>query len=134
LLIFIICELFRPLLRSKVSVGRIDEGGSRGECAGLFSLLDEVTYCISSNFGSVLRLSECIFGMADSIGDGATTTDFAAQQQRSLDIDLVVAGVWIPIATTLMADPAIKMAIFSPGIASILQVKFVLRFLCCLLF
>lgn len=117
-------------MRSKVSIGRIDEGGSRGECAGLFSLLDDITYCITSNFGSVLRLSECIFGMAD----GATITDFAAQQQRNLDIDLVVAGVWIPIATTLMADPAIKMAIFSPGIASILQVKFFLRFLCYLIF
>jgi hypothetical protein len=63
--------------------------------------------------------------MADSFGYDSTITDVSAQQQqRSLDIDLVVAGVWIPVATTLMADPAIKMAIFSPGIASILQVTF----------
>jgi hypothetical protein len=115
---------FRPLLRSKVSIGRIDEGGSRGECAGLFSLLDDIVYCISSSFGPVLRLSECIFGTSDSFGNESTLVDFSERQQRSLDIDLVTAGVWIPIATTLMADPAIKMAIFSPGIASILQVSY----------
>lgn len=40
------------------------------------------------------------------------------------EIDLVTAGVWVPIATALMADAAIKMAIFSPGIASILQANY----------
>lgn len=72
----------------------------------------------------MLRLSECIFGTSDSFGNESTLMDFSERQQRSLDIDLVTAGVWIPIATTLMADPAIKMAIFSPGIASILQVSY----------
>jgi hypothetical protein len=90
-----------PLIRSKVSMGRLDEGGSRGECTGLFSLLDDIACSISQNFGQVLRLSESI-----------------------PEIDLVTEGVWVPIATALMADAAIKMAIFSPGIASILQANY----------
>ena len=90
-----------PLIRSKVSMGRLDEGGSRGECAGLFSLLDDMACSIAHNYGSVLELSESMWE----------------------HVDLVTAGVWVPIATALMADAAIKMAIFSPGIASILQVS-----------
>ena len=84
-------------------MGRLDEGGSRGECAGLFSLLDDVACSISQSFGPVLRLSESMM---------------------EPEIDLVTAGVWVPIATALMADAAIKMAIFSPGIASILQANY----------
>jgi len=109
-----------PLLRSKVSIGKIDEGGSRGECTGLFSLLDDIAHSISSTFGPVLCLSECIFGV-DNVDNFSDESD---PSQRVIDVDLVTAGVWIPIATTLMADPAIKMAIFSPGIASILQANF----------
>lgn len=84
-------------------MGRLDEGGSRGECAGLFSLLDDVACSISQSFGPVLRLSEAMM---------------------EPEIDLVTAGVWVPIATALMADAAIKMAIFSPGIANILQANY----------
>jgi hypothetical protein len=40
-----------------------------------------------------------------------------------MEVDLVTGGVWVPIATALMADTGIRMAIFSPGIASILQVS-----------
>lgn len=81
-------------------MGRLDEGGSRGECSGLCSLLNDVVCSISQSFGPVLRLSESMM---------------------EPEIDLITAGVWVPIATALMADAAIKMAIFSPGIASILQ-------------
>lgn len=93
-----------PLIRSKVSMGRLDQGGPRGECAGLFSLLDDMAHSIATQFGSVLRLSECIF--------------------EDSQLNLVTDGVWVPIVTALMADPAIKMAIFSPGIASILQANY----------
>ena len=89
-----------PLIRSKLSMGRLDQGGSRGECAGLSSLLQDILESISKTFGPVLRLSESIFDR---------------------EVDLVTAGVWVPIATALMADAGVKMAIFSPGIASILQ-------------
>lgn len=89
-----------PLIRSKLSMGRLDQGGSRGECAGLASLLQDILESISNTFGPVLRLSESIFDR---------------------EVDLVTAGVWVPIATALMADAGVKMAIFSPGIASILQ-------------
>ena len=46
-----------PSIRSKVSMGRLDQGGSRGECAGLFSLLDDMACSIAHNYGSVLELS-----------------------------------------------------------------------------
>lgn len=95
---------YRPLIRSKVSMGRLDEGGSRGECAGLNSLLDDITATIAQAFGPVLRLAEAMFNIGPT-----------------MDVDIVTAGVWVPIVTALMADAGIKMAIFSPGIASILQ-------------
>lgn len=94
----------RPLIRSKVSMGRLDEGGSRGECAGLKSLLEDITDTIAKAFGPVLQLAEAMFNIGSK-----------------MDVDIVTAGVWVPIVTALMADAGIKMAIFSPGIASILQ-------------
>jgi hypothetical protein len=96
-----------PVVRSKVSMGRLDEGGSRGECAGLFSLLDDMATTIAATFGPVLRMAETMFDVGSST-----------------DVDMLTAGVWVPIATALMADPGIKMAIFSPGIASILQANY----------
>lgn len=101
-----------PLIRSKVSMGRLDEGGSRGECAGLPSLMDDIAESITRAFGPVLRLVESMFH-TDAIAEGSSNT--------RMGIDLVTAGVWVPISTALMADAGIKMAIFSPGIASILQ-------------
>ena len=98
----------RPLIRSKVSMGRLDEGGSRGECAGLFSLLDDIATTVTQAFGPVLRLAEAMFDVGPK-----------------MEVDLVTAGVWVPIATALLADAGIKMAIFSPGIASILQSNYV---------
>ena len=102
-----------PLIRSKVSMGRLDQGGSRGECAGLFSLLDDMAYSIQTAFGPVLCLAESMFDVGSSASIGHT-----------MDVDLLTCGVWVPIATALMADAGIKMAIFSPGIASILQANY----------
>ena len=89
-------------------MGRLDEGGGRGECAGLFSLLDDITTSIAQSFGPVLCLAEAMFDLGPK-----------------MEIDLITAGVWVPIATALMADAGIKMAIFSPGIASILQANYI---------
>ncbi|KAL3913713.1 MAG: hypothetical protein SGARI_000516, partial [Bacillariaceae sp.] len=97
-----------PLIRSKVSMGRLDEGGPRGECAGLKSLLESIIFSVADAFGPVLQLSEVMFDVGPKV-----------------QVDLVTAGVWVPIATALMADAGIKMAIFSPGIASILQSNYV---------
>lgn len=102
-----------PLIRSEVSMGRLDEGGARGECAGLFSLLDTMAESIYQTFGPVLRLAEAMFDFSRSDTDNG-----------DMDVDLLTAGVWVPIATALMADAGIKMAIFSPGIASILQANY----------
>ena len=92
-------------------MGKLDEGGSRGECAGLFFLLDDIANTVATIYGSLLRSSEGMF----TNEDGAAT---------SVEVDLVVSGVWVPVATALMADPGIKTAIFSPGIANILQANY----------
>jgi len=101
-----------PIIRSKLSMGKLDEGGSRGECAGLFFLLDDIANTVATIYGSLLRSSEGMFTHGDD--DVAT----------SMEVDLVVSGVWVPVATALMADPGIKTAIFSPGIANILQANY----------
>jgi conserved oligomeric Golgi complex subunit 2 len=89
-------------------MGQLDEGGPRGECAGLKSLLEDMIVTIEQTFGSVLQLSEVMFDVRPKV-----------------QVDLITDGVWVPIATALMADAGIKMAIFSPGIASILQSNYV---------
>lgn len=88
-------------------MGTLDEGGSRGECAGLFGLLDDMAASIAQAFGPVLQLADVVFDVGSK-----------------MDVDLITGGVWVPIATALMADAGIKMAIFSPGIASILQANY----------
>jgi len=98
-----------PLIRSKVSVGRLDEGGSRGQCAGLFSLLDDIACTIDNTFGSVIRMSTNMFYLSETLKP---------------EVDLVTGGVWVPLATALMGDVSIKMAIFSPGIANIIQANY----------
>mmetsp|Transcript_13191 Transcript_13191/g.37098 ORF Transcript_13191/g.37098 Transcript_13191/m.37098 type:complete len:847 (-) Transcript_13191:327-2867(-) len=97
-----------PLIRSKISMGRLDEGGPRGECAGLGSLLEDIIVTVANTFGRVLELAEVMFDLGTKV-----------------EIDLITDGVWVPIATALMADAGIKMAIFSPGLAGILQSNYV---------
>lgn len=89
-------------------MGRLDEGGPRGECSGLASLLEDMVVTVAEAFGPVLQLSEVMFDVGPKV-----------------QIDLITDGVWVPVATALMADAGIKMAIFSPGIASILQSNYV---------
>lgn len=96
-----------PLLRQHVSRGRLDQGGARAECAGLPSLLSTIAEVISLKFGAVLRLTEGMFDI-----------------MQPHDIDLLTAGVWVPIATAFVADAGIQMAVFSPGIADILQANY----------
>jgi hypothetical protein len=89
-------------------MGRLDEGGPRGECVGLKSLLEDMIVTVAEAFGPVLQVSEVMFDVGPNV-----------------QVDLITDGVWVPIATALMADAGIKMAIFSPGIASILQSNYV---------
>jgi len=107
-----------PIIRSKLSMGKLDEGGSRGECAGLFFLLDDIANTVSTMYGSILRSSESMFTNE--------TTENGSKRSSStrIEVDLVTCGVWVPVATALMADPGIKMAIFSPGIANVLQANY----------
>lgn len=110
-------------------MGKLDEGGSRGECAGLFFLLDDIANTVASMYGSILRVSEGMFAPADR--DVHVQHDNADDKEHEhdnncrtpMEVDLVTCGVWVPVATALMADPGIKMAIFSPGIANVLQVS-----------
>lgn len=108
-----------PIIRSKLSMGKLDEGGLRGECAGLFFLLDDIANTIKEMYGDVLRLSECMFSYPEcNDGDGGD------RRELPMEVDLVTCGVWVPVATALMADTGIKMAIFSPGIANVLQANY----------
>jgi len=104
-----------PILRSKLSMGKLDEGGSRGECAGLFFLLDDVANTVKKMYGPILRVSEGMF---------ANNYNQETNKKNGMEVDLVTCGVWVPVATALMADPGIKMAIFSPGIANVLQANY----------
>ncbi len=108
-----------PLVRNKVSIGRLDEGGSRGECAGLKSLLEDIKVEICGAWGDVLVSMEGNFDMYVPTIDGQDANgDIEGIPPQ---VDLITAGVWVPILTALLTDPAIRMAIFSPGIASIFQ-------------
>jgi hypothetical protein len=80
-----------PLIRSTLSMGRLDEGGSRGECAGLFSLLDDMSVSVQAAFGPVLCLAESMFDVGGV----------------RMDVDLLTCGVWVG-ATALMAVEALN--------------------------
>lgn len=110
-----------PIIRSKLSMGKLDEGGLRGECAGLFFLLDDIANTIKEMYGDVLRLSECMFAYPEHYDGGGGGGD---RRELPMEVDLVTCGVWVPVATALMADTGIKMAIFSPGIANVLQANY----------
>ena len=87
-----------------MSIGKLDEGGSRGECTGLKALLEDVKVEIYSAWGDVLRSMEGNFDMY-VIGDEHETPVAPPPQ-----VDLITAGVWVPILTALLTDPAIRMA------------------------
>ena len=110
-----------PIIRSKLSMGKLDEGGPRGECSGLFFLLDDIANVVKEMYGDILRFSEGMFMMNE---EGGNEDGEAVASTISMDVDLVTCGVWVPVATALMADPGIKMAIFSPGIANVLQANY----------
>jgi len=130
-----------PIVKSKISIGKLDEGGSRGECVALFSCLEDMVVNIRNVWGDVLQYSNGIFSMDANgnvignvgLGSGGDDGCFELmdylmeenEEKHRVDIDLITAGVWVPIATTLMTDAAIKMAIFSPGIASVLQANYI---------
>jgi hypothetical protein len=134
-----------PVVRSRLNVGRLDTGGSRGECAGLFFLLDDIANTVREMYGGILRLSEGMFARDndyyrddddeddddDNVGgtgggeekDESGVVD-GASSASAMEVDLVTCGVWVPVATALMADPGMKLAIFSPGIANVLQANY----------
>eukprot|EP00594_Rhizosolenia_setigera_P004895 CAMPEP_0178943356 /NCGR_PEP_ID=MMETSP0789-20121207/2541_1 /TAXON_ID=3005 /ORGANISM="Rhizosolenia setigera, Strain CCMP 1694" /LENGTH=861 /DNA_ID=CAMNT_0020622941 /DNA_START=41 /DNA_END=2623 /DNA_ORIENTATION=+ len=94
-----------PLIRQRLSIGKLDEGGPRGQCTGLFKFLEDITNVIRKKFGNILLLTSNI--------------------SHCTGVDLVTCGVWVPIATALMnGDHNVQMAIFSPGIANVLQANY----------
>lgn len=113
-----------PIIRSRLSMGKLDEGGLRGECAGLFFLLDDIANTIKEVYGDVLRLSEGMFAYPEQNDCAGDRRDVHHPELLQMEIDLVTCGVWVPVATALMADTSIKMAIFSPGIANVLQANY----------
>lgn len=116
-----------PIVRSRLNVGKLDMGGSRGECAGLFFLLDDIANTINEMYGPILRLSEGMFASSSSSQYSSNGAEDEKDEDVCLPlmgIDLITCGVWVPVATALMADPGIKMAIFSPGMANVLQANY----------
>jgi len=107
-----------PIIKSKLSMGKLHEGGPRGECSGLFFLLDDIVTVVRSMYGDILRISEGMF--TNTIDNNGSNKEGVIP----MEIDLVTCGVWVPVATALTADPGIKMAIFSPGIANVLQANY----------
>ncbi|KAL7554248.1 hypothetical protein ACHAWF_017669 [Thalassiosira exigua] len=116
-----------PVVRARLSMGRLDEGGSRGECAGLFFLLDDIANTVRSMYGPILRSSEGMFAMDfvnNYCDDDDVIDDALSSSPTPVEVDLVTCGVWVPVATALTADPGVKMAVFSPGIANVLQANY----------
>ena len=114
-----------PLIRTKLSIGRLDEGGSRGDCMGLEHLLKDVIEVVRVLWGDVLRLVEGIMAMDMDVGVDAGVDAGVGAGVHQPQMDLMTEGVWLPILTVLRTDPAIQMAIFSPGIASVFQRNYV---------
>lgn len=117
-----------PIVRKYVSIGKLDEGGSRGECTGLKSLLQQIVKQVREIWGDVLRMAEIMFAWDDNeecnaVGSHEDNNENGnhVDTDCKVEIDLITAGVWVPIVTALLTDPVMKVAIFSPGIASIFQ-------------
>jgi conserved oligomeric Golgi complex subunit 2 len=92
----------RPLLQSHLSLGRMDHGGARGECAGLGTVLQELLQDIQ-------RLYRPIWMRLQS----------ANEDLFEDEIDLITHSVWVPLVAALMKDTALRMAIFAPGLAPV---------------
>ncbi len=89
-----------PVVRSRLNVGGLDMGGSRGDCAGLFFLLDDIANSVRVMYGGIEEKGE-------EGGDGASGS--------AMEMDFVKSGVRVPVTTALMPNPGIKMGIFCPG-------------------
>jgi len=136
-----------------IMVSKLDQGGPRGECTGLSSLLHEILSTLKYQYGDVLMYVEDMFygdvgmdNMADGINESLNpiskeekentmttnttilpdhySTTTTTTSSTTPVVDLLTMGIWIPLATVLTADPTMKMAIFSPGIAQVLQANY----------
>lgn len=96
----LIHEIVRQSLTISISLGRLDEGGGRGECAGLKSCLHEICSSIRESHGGLIEYAS------------------------NLHVDLVTSCVWVPLCTALLEDAALQMAVFSAGIASIIHANY----------
>ena len=106
-----------PLVKRHLTLSNLDQGGSRGACRGLEALLDKIQQQVMLVWSPVLIYVESMMELPMGTAVGEEMGSILTQ------VDLITAGCWVPIATAFMTDPTIKMAIFSPGIASTLQVS-----------
>ena len=137
-------------------VARLDEGGPRGECMGLSSLLRDIIATLQTQWGDVLiYMEDMLYGLdtgsdplhvsnlntveAKDIGSlkqkveshtTTTTTTTSTTNDSNTIVDLLTMGIWVPLATVLTADSTMKMAIFSPGIAHVLQANYTILDTC----
>jgi hypothetical protein len=108
-----------PCVKRHLSIGQLDSGGTRGECFGLQKVLEYLLEDVSLVWADVLSWVEDTM----TLKDPRCKSDDCGVIPPKREVDLITAGCWVPIATAFMTDPTIKMAIFSPGIASTLQVR-----------
>ncbi len=123
----------------------LDQGGPRGECTGLSSFLNEIIITLKNQYGDLPIYLEDMFHDDNLVDTSILTTtnlegddsiqslqkDISTTTTKTMSdllttittpvVDLITMGIWIPLATVLTADPAMKMAIFSQGIAHVLQ-------------
>ena len=86
-----------PILRSKLSMGKLDEGGSLGECAGFSFLLDDVVNIVRSMHVPISGMSEGMF--VNNNGNSV----------NNMEVDLVMCRVWVAVATALITGHDIKI-------------------------
>jgi conserved oligomeric Golgi complex subunit 2 len=90
----------RPLLQTHLSLGRIDQGGARGECAGLGAVLQDLLQDLQRRYRPIWMRLQTV----DLIQD---------------EVDLITHSIWVPLVAALMKDAALRMAIFAPGLAPV---------------
>jgi conserved oligomeric Golgi complex subunit 2 len=104
--------VIQPIYKQYLIPRLIDEHGTRGECKNLLYVITTMIDEIKSLYRPLLIHTELML----------TTT--ATTTTNAVDVDLITNGIWVPFINTLMNDVSLRMSIFSPGIANILQANY----------
>ena len=112
----------QPIIQTYISIRQIDQGGTRGECKNLSHVIQQMMNEISTRYQPLLSYTERMLTIRPI--NKATNPTTATTAANAMDVDLITTGIWVPLIHTLMTDPTLRMSIFSPGIASIVQTNY----------